>query len=40
MIFLKRQRFGCTFHYEKGGEGVILCVLRNVDNQDECLKNP
>jgi hypothetical protein len=34
------QKYRFTFHYEKGGVGENLCVLRNVDNHDECLKNP
>ena len=34
------QKYRFTFHYEKLGQGEILCVLRNVDNHDECLKNP
>ncbi len=34
------QKYRFTFHYEKSGSGDILCVLRNVDNHDECLKNP
>jgi mRNA-degrading endonuclease RelE of RelBE toxin-antitoxin system len=34
------QKYRFTFHYEKGGEREVLCVLRNVDNHDECLKNP
>jgi mRNA-degrading endonuclease RelE of RelBE toxin-antitoxin system len=28
-----------TFHYEPG-EGETICVFRNIDNHDECLKNP
>lgn len=35
------QQYRFTFHYEKsttGGE--TICVFRNVDNHDECLKNP
>jgi len=34
------QKYRFTFHYEKRGQAEILCVLRNVDNHDECLKNP
>ena len=34
------QKYRFTFHYEKGRQEEILCVLRNVDNHDECLKNP
>ena len=34
------DKYRFTFHYEKGGQEEILCVLRNVDNHDECLKNP
>ena len=30
-----------TFHYEKHPRtGEAICVFRNVDNHDECLKNP
>ncbi len=28
-----------TFHYEQG-DGDTICVFRNIDNHDECLKNP
>ena len=28
-----------TFHYEHH-DGDTVCVFRNVDNHDECLKNP
>jgi len=30
-----------TFHYETDpASGVLICVFRNIDNHDECLKNP
>ncbi len=30
-----------TFHHEKAPQtGKTVCVFRNVDNHDECLKNP
>ena len=35
----RQHRF--TFHFEKdekNGENIV--VFRNIDNQDECLKNP
>lgn len=35
------QQYRFTFHYEKDeATGEIICVFRNVDNHDECLKNP
>ena len=34
------QKYRFTVHYEKDASGEIICVLRNVDNHDECLKNP
>jgi len=34
------QKYRFTLHYEKGAAGEGICVLRNVDNHDECLKNP
>lgn len=34
----QKNRF--TVHYEKDASGETICVLRNVDNHDECLKNP
>ncbi|MDO8753544.1 MAG: hypothetical protein Q7J80_06590 [Anaerolineales bacterium] len=33
-------KYRFTAHYEKNEKGDIVCVLRNVDNHDECLKNP
>lgn len=33
-------KYRFTFHYEKDAGGEIYCVFRNVDNYDECLKNP
>jgi mRNA-degrading endonuclease RelE of RelBE toxin-antitoxin system len=30
-----------TFHYEKSNEtGEVICVFRNIDNHEACLKNP
>jgi len=30
-----------TFHYEKEPQtGEMVCVFRNIDNHNECLKNP
>lgn len=30
-----------TFHYETDANmGETICVFRNVDNHDECLRNP
>ena len=34
------RQYRFTFHYEKDAEGQAICVFRNVDNHDECLKNP
>jgi plasmid maintenance system killer protein len=34
------QKYRFTVHYEKDTSGETICVLRNVDNHDECLKNP
>jgi hypothetical protein len=34
------QKYRFTVHYEKVASGETICVLRNVDNHDECLKNP
>jgi len=35
------QKFRFTFHYENLPEtGETICVFRNIDNHDECLKNP
>lgn len=35
------QKYRFTFHYERDLEtGETLCVFRNVDNHDACLKNP
>ncbi len=32
-------KYRLTFQYEQA-DGETLCILRNVDNHDECLKNP
>jgi mRNA interferase RelE/StbE len=32
-------KYRMTFHYARQ-DGNTVCVLRNVDNHDECLKNP
>ncbi len=35
------RRYRFTFHYESlSGSEEVICVFRNVDNHDECLKNP
>ena len=35
------QQYRFTFHYERHPErDETICVFRNVDNHDECLKNP
>ncbi len=35
------QDYRFTFHYEKDpNTGVVICVFRNVDSHDECLRNP
>jgi len=35
------QQYRFTFHYENQSKtGETICVFRNVDNHDECLKNP
>ena len=35
------RQYRFTFHFEKGeASGDTICVFRNVDNHDECLKNP
>jgi mRNA-degrading endonuclease RelE of RelBE toxin-antitoxin system len=35
------RQYRFTFHYEKDHvSGETICVFRNVDNHDECLKNP
>jgi hypothetical protein len=35
------RNYRFTFHYESQAEGEeIACVFRNIDNHDECLKNP
>jgi mRNA-degrading endonuclease RelE of RelBE toxin-antitoxin system len=35
------QQYRFTFHYETHPEtDESICVFRNVDNHDECLKNP
>ena len=35
------RKYRFTVHFEKEpASGEIVCVLRNVDNHDECLKNP
>jgi len=33
-------KYRFTFHFEKDAGGETYCVFRNVDNHDECLKNP
>jgi hypothetical protein len=32
-------KYRLTFQYEQV-DGETICILRNVDNHDECLKNP
>jgi mRNA interferase RelE/StbE len=34
------QGYRFTFHYEKMVDGETLVVFRNIDNHDDCLKNP
>ena len=35
------RQYRFTFHWEKDlSTGETICVFRNVDNHDECLKNP
>jgi mRNA interferase RelE/StbE len=34
------RQYRFTFHYERNAEGRAVCVFRNVDNHEECLKNP
>ena len=35
------QSYRFTFHFVKDEKtGQTVCVFRNVDNHDECLKNP
>jgi mRNA-degrading endonuclease RelE of RelBE toxin-antitoxin system len=35
------QKYRFTFHYEKDETtGETICVFRNLDNHDACLKNP
>ena len=35
------NQYRFTFHYEKDPESdATVCVFRNIDNHDECLKNP
>jgi mRNA interferase RelE/StbE len=35
------RNYRFTFHYEtSASDEEIICVFRNVDNHDECLKNP
>ena len=34
------QGYRFTFHYEKMEDGDTLVVFRNINNHDECLKNP
>lgn len=35
------QNYRFTFHYEKDAlSGETVCVFRNVDHHDACLKNP
>ena len=33
------RHYWFTFHYEKDRGGRAICVFRNVDNHDACLKN-
>ena len=34
------QQYRFTFHYEKDeNKGEIICVFRNIDDHDECLKS-
>jgi mRNA-degrading endonuclease RelE of RelBE toxin-antitoxin system len=32
-------KYRLTFQYEQA-DGATICILRNVDNHDVCLKNP
>jgi mRNA-degrading endonuclease RelE of RelBE toxin-antitoxin system len=35
------QQYRFTFHYEdQPDSGEKICVFRNIDNHDECLKSP
>jgi plasmid maintenance system killer protein len=35
------RQYRFTFHYETlANSADVICVFRNVDNHDECLKNP
>lgn len=35
------QQYRFTFHYDKDETtGETVCVFRNLDNHDACLKNP
>ena len=35
------QNYRFTYHFEKDlGSEEMVCVFRNVDNHDACLKNP
>lgn len=35
------QQYRFTFHYESQSDtDKKVCVFRNIDNHDECLKNP
>lgn len=35
------RQYRFTFHYETlANSEEVMCVFRNVDNHDECLKNP
>ena len=35
------RQYRFTFHYETPAYGEeVICVFRNVDNHDKCLKNP
>lgn len=34
------QGYRFTFHYEKMADGETVMVFRNIDNHDDCLKNP
>jgi len=34
------RKYRFTFHYEQTPDGETICVFRNIDNHDECLKHP
>ena len=35
------QAYRFTFHFEKNVQaGEVVCVFRNIDDHDACLKNP